>query len=181
MSQKKTHQITDSPIDFMTQPKTCWVTQNIGVTDVGVVNGNELNGNTISDFTLFKRNVSTEFTEGYYFTVFQQSLSKAAYDYWFQVQQSLNRDGNMFEAPVGKIKSNIKNINDENEDVFGFFYATVQDTVRVYVSPEMAGNPTALCPPNVPAPPGGGCPVFVCCDCLSVERSGAAKPNWWMF
>lgn len=178
---EETYEIVDSPLMFNTDPKTCWVTQNIGINDITLVNGNELNGNMITDFPLFKRNISTQFAHGYYFTVFQKSLSSTAFEYWRQVQQSLIREGNMFEAPVGKIRSNIVNINDEDEEVFGFFYATVQDTIRVYVSPETAGNPTQLCPPNVPPPPGGGCPILICCDCLDAERSTTTKPSWWEF
>jgi len=178
---EETYKITDSPIEFGVESKTCYVTQDIGVTDVYLLNGNDLSGDMVTNFPVFKRNISSQFAQGYYLTIYQQSLSKDAWEYWFEVQQSLNRDGNMFEPPVGKIRSNMVNVNDPEEDVFGYFYTTTQDTIRVYVSPETAGNPVQLCPPNVPPPPGGGCPVFICCDCLDAEKSTTVKPEWWAF
>lgn len=175
----ETYEITDSPMEFGVDPKTCYISKMVGINDIQVLNANEVNADRLENYNFFKRNVIYTMAQGYYMTVYQKSLSKTAYEYWDHVAQSLIRTGNMFESPVGKIRSNMVNVNNLDEEIFGFFYATAQDTVRVYVSPELAGSPNIHCPPNVPPPPGGGCPVLVCCDCLDEEGSSLVKPEWW--
>ncbi len=176
---QETYEITDAPMDFGQEPKTCYITQTVGINDIQVLNANEIGTVYLSNYPFFKRNVLYTMAQGYYMTVYQKSLSKTAYEYWDHVAQSLIRTGNMFEAPVGKIRSNMVNVNNPDEEIFGFFYATAQDTIRVFVSPELAGSPNVLCPPNVPPPPGGGCPIEVCCNCLDEDGSSLTKPSWW--
>ena len=179
---ESTYEITDSPLLPSEDPKTCYITSLLNPGVVQTVNGNDFEGNSLVNYPIYERNIGSNFAQGYMLTVFQRSLGRDAYNYWDQVGQSVERDGNMFEAPAGKILSNFVNVDDPNEDVFGYFYATVEDVIRVKVNPEDVGNPGMLCPPNVPPPPGGGCPVLVCCDCLNpgpIGESTLQQPIWW--
>ena len=78
-------------------------------------------------------------------------------------KQVVERVGNQFEPPVGRIITNFKNINDENDrNVFGYFTAFYEDTLRLCVTPEEVGSPSKLCPPC------RGCfAPSICIDCLN--------------
>lgn len=116
------------------------------------------------------------FAEGYYFVVYQQSVSKATYEYWSQVGKVVNRTGDIFQDPVGRVNTNIRNIEDPNDEIFGYFYATEEEKIRVYVSPALAKFPTKQCPFIT----RNGDMAPYCCNCLDLEKSTTIKPDWWV-
>ena len=131
-----------------------------------------------SDYRIYEPAVSNQFAEGAYITSIQEVLSPAAYDYWANLSTVNNRTGNMFEQPVGKLRSNIHRVDDPQEDVFGFFYATKQDTLRRYVDPDEVGNPQTRCPFIPAGPTQDPCPQ-ACCDCTRDPKSLDNKPRYW--
>ncbi len=169
---ERTYQVTDN------SERICYITINLDFDNIHVLDGTLLDSDA-EDFPLSNIPLDYELGEGYYYSVYQKSLTKGAFDYWNQTKQIIERKGNLFEAPAGRVVTNFKNINDEIDNVFGYFTAYAQDTVRVYVGPEEFDTAGNFCPPSVPAPPGGGCPVPVCCDCASVEGSTIFRPSFW--
>lgn len=155
-------------------PKTCYLSIN-PVANYKVLNTEELSGNSITNFTIYEAdNTNTfVFSEGYYLTVYQQSISNAAYQYWAQANQLTNPNGSIFDIPSGKIITNFTNEDDPKDEVFGFFFATESALCRIYVAPEQAGNPRSHCPPV------GGHSVL-CDNCLCWQNSTIEKPEWWV-
>lgn len=176
---QRVFRITDFPIEFGKDPKTCYVTNNLDITQLKVLGSQDIDATNLMDYTVFDEQLNFYFAEGYYGVIIQQSLSPRAFTYFNQISQILTRDGNMLEPPAGKVRSNFTNMDDPTDEAFGFFYATVHDTARVFVSVDFAGFQNNLCPPNVPSPPGGGCPLDICCDCLSADISTVTQPDWW--
>lgn len=176
-----TFKVRDTPITANTDPKTCYITQNLNITEIKVVDADALTADTLRDYEIYETNFLRVFGEGLYFTTIQESLTETAYEFFTQVAENTGRTGSMFEAPPGKVVSNIRNINDENDEAFGFFYVTQQDTMRTYVDTLLIGDPDHFCPP-----PGGllrengSCREPICCDCLSVPQSTVFKPGYWM-
>lgn len=177
-----TYKVNDTPISPNVEQKTCYISENLNVTDIKVIDASVLTADRINDYPLYETSVSRVYGEGLYFTLVQESLSETAYEYFNQVAENTGRTGNMFEAPPGKVVSNIRNVNDELDEAFGFFYATQQDTIRQYVDPALVGSPPAYCPP-----PGGlvrengSCADPICCDCASVFNSTTIKPAYWEY
>jgi len=128
---------------------------------------------------LYEATIGFQYRQGLYLNVFQQSLSEGAFQYWDQIDKLLERNGNMFESPVGEIISNFENVVTPNEDVFGYFYATEIDTFHVAVDSLFTNSPGVYCPPPLPPPPGGGCAVEICCDCLQAPISTTTRPEYW--
>lgn len=178
-SAQRVFRLTDDG-SFIMDAKTCYITENLDVTEVKVFDGSEVTDERLENFDVFDDRLDYHFSEGYYAVIIQEALSAGAFRYWSQVSEVLSRDGNMFETPAGKIKSNFTNINDPDEEAFGYFYAASTDTIRLYVSPSQFGERDERCPPTTPPPPGGGCGVAVCCDCLSAEFSTTIQPEWWI-
>ncbi|MDX1478450.1 MAG: DUF4249 family protein, partial [Saprospiraceae bacterium] len=176
---ERTYKITDTPILPTTPSKTCYVTENVVGTDLKVLNGNDFSTEAITDFPLSQSAITFVYAEGLYLNVVQQSLSATAYEYWEQITQLVERSGNMFEPPAGKIVTNFTNPGDPEDEVYGFFYATTQDTIRFYVDPEQLGLPPACPPAGGLIAEDGSCAAPICCNCLSVPRSTTIKPSYW--
>jgi len=176
---ERTYKITDTPISPAIPSKTCYVTENVVGTQLKVVNGNDFNTDFIEEFPLVQSSITFVYAEGLYLNVLQQSLSPGAFEYWNQITQLVERSGNMFESPAGKIVSNFENTSDPTDEVYGYFYATTQDTIRFYVDPTTLGLPLACPPPGGLIAEDGSCAAPICCNCLSVSRSTTTKPNYW--
>lgn len=177
---RHTYKVNDTPISPTVTQKVCYISENLNVTDIKVIDASVLTADRIDDYPLYETSVTRVYGEGLYFTLIQESLSETAHEYFNQVAENTGRTGNMFEAPPGKVVSNIRNVDDELDEAFGFFYVTQQDTIRQYVDPALIGSPPAYCPP-----PGGlvrengSCADPICCDCESVPNSTTTKPSYW--
>jgi len=181
-----TYQFTDSPeaygaracrpTSIDSEAKTCYITSS-PLNNYITLNGPDLSVDRIDNFEALNTGISSINSEGLYLTVSQQSLTQTAFDYWDQVGNVVSRTGDLFQAPAGRVITNIVNTEDEREDVFGYFYATEETIRRVFVSPDIAENPPLPCP----APPSeGGLAPNDCCNCSSVSNSTTVRPVWWI-
>ncbi|MGB0929309.1 MAG: DUF4249 family protein [Chitinophagales bacterium] len=154
----------------------CYVTEKLNEEKVVVFDSNLVSDEELQQFAVLEEFLNSRYVYGYYLTVFQESLSEGAYNYWSQVAQVTERNGGLFETPAGEIESNFRNLNQPNEVIYGYFYAVEQDTLRRYVSPFEVGNPLHLCSEfsqdydNAPSQ---------CKDCLLWEGSSFTKPDYW--
>ena len=186
-SVQSTYKITDTPISCnwpidvgIPDEKTCYVNSFENISSNLFFDGTAVTIDRLDNFILYDQVITGKFSEGLYFNVVQQSLNKGAFDYLKNIQQLLERSGNMFDPLPGVIKSNISNKKDTKEPVYGYFYATLEDTIRIYVSPEAAGNPEHYCPPPV----SEGTSTLEndpCCNCLITPGSTVQKPAYWQF
>jgi len=120
---------------FIESGTECYTTQSADVNYIGVFDGNRIADDTLRKFPLFRDFIDNSFSDTYYFTILQETLSEEAYQYWNQVGLSINRDGNMFEPVAGLISTNIRNVSGEMDNVQGFFYATEQSLFRIRICP----------------------------------------------
>ncbi len=91
-------------------------------------------GSSLSGQLLATREVDFSFLERHYFNVIQSSLTPEAYEYWRQVSELSNRTGSVFNTPPGLVQGNIYNVEDEQEQVLGYFEATQVDTTRFFLN-----------------------------------------------
>jgi len=70
----------------------------------------------------------------YSLLVKQYSLSNTAYDYWLQVQEQSQESGGLYETQPARIRGNISNVNDHEEVVLGYFFASSVTQKRIFVS-----------------------------------------------
>lgn len=59
------------------------------------------------------------------------ALSEEAYLYWLAARTQLDRDKGVFVEPFAAVNGNIRNVNDDNEVVHGYFHAYAQQFVRI--------------------------------------------------
>lgn len=175
---ERVYKVTDSPIIPARQPKVCYVTNNAGVFDINIYNGQTTTEQRLDNFDLYDEFLDRNYGEGLYFTVIQESLSKTAFEYWEKVRSILERKDNIYADPPGRIQSNFVHTNG-SEEAYGYFYVTVQDTARIYLDPELTGIETTRCPSDDLINMDGSCGDPLCCDCLSVDNSSSIKPSFW--
>ncbi len=177
------YKLTDTPNgcqweDTIPHIKTCYIQSLENIEENLFFDGQQSSLTELTDFILFDQLITYKFAEGCYFTVVQQSLNSDAFKYFQNTQELLSRTGSMFDPLPGNLRGNFRNTSDESEQVFGYFYPTMEDTLRIYVSPDMADFPETNCPRNLPdalsAP-------NQCCDCLLAPGSSLTKPFYWEF
>lgn len=184
---ERTIRLTDSPeTDFVPAEgtnKTCYLTESGAVRIIPTGSSIDFAGEIVN-IPVYQEPVNFRFSEGYYMTIYQESLSRKAFTYWRNIGTLINRNGTIFEPPVGQVESNIFNTDESGIKPFGYFYATQQDTIRTYVSPEFAGNPDPYCPvpfPDMPSPGFVYCDTYpLCCNCSTQEGSRLEKPDFWV-
>lgn len=157
--------------------KTCYVTQRADVKNVLLLDIRNTTSADINNVAVYDHKLDYIFSEGYYVTVVQQAIDQLSFDYYSEINALNNRDGSIYDAPAGRISTNIYNTSESGKKAYGYFYAVAQDTARVYISPEQVGNPSRQCPvlPSETSP----CPVKACCDCLILNGASLNKPDFW--
>lgn len=159
---------------FPPNVRTCYIHEPLDLEHVVAYNGEENSQDKLSNYFLLEEPFDFRFIDGFYLSVYQQSLSEDAYNYWNAIGKVVDLSGNFFEAPPGKVRGNLRNIGDEEEEVFGYFYAT-QETIFRYYIPPARGQVEAFCPT-------AGSRDFVpdvCFNCLSRAGSTLEKPFFW--
>lgn len=162
--------------------KTCYLNKTANVNQIYVLDPGDLAGGKVEDFELTVTPLDFRFGEGLYYEVRQYSLSQGAFKYWNSINILSEREGNMFDGPVGEIPTNFENINDPEDAIFGYFFAAQEDIIRKRVDPELASTARTLCPSPNPcfAGPGGNCICGLCCDCLIDPSATLIKPAYWI-
>ncbi len=172
-----------------TQNRKCYVTEQIVTDKIMLLDTRDLNLQQAEDILLFNTPVSKKFREGIYFSIRQFSLDQAITTNLRNINSLLSQTNTIFNDPLHKLQSNINNVADPEEDVFGFFYVSQAidirvkvDSVRTYCARTAAQGGTDLeadCPldPRTFRPANGSDPL--CCDCRTVPGVMTEKPEWW--
>ncbi len=193
---ERDYKFTDSPDHYglrdpvnimqLKKPKTCYVNENLEkeMKFMAIYDGysSDVAQQQLS-FEIFAGRILSSYADTMYFSVTKESLSEFGYHVYDQMLNLLDRDSESFDRTAGIVKSNFVNIDNPEENIFGYFYVTDQSiSSRIKILPDMLDNPDAYCPK---APPGpkfwsyGQCGNTWCCDCLSIENSTIDKPDFW--
>jgi hypothetical protein len=139
----------------------------------------------------------------YSLLVKQYSLSEQAFHYWNELKKTSQEQGFLFDRQPALLNSNIKNVNDDEEEILGFFsMAGVVEKRAFAEKPE--GIDLSLyewyCFPVVKGPAGwvtvddlpkyyarvwrDGVPITAevnkhCVDCREYRHSTHIKPDYW--
>ena len=168
------YELTDTPPSFLNRlPKTCYIFQGLGAVEEIIVDPRAVGSTDLRDWMIFERDIIFTYAEANTFIAMQHSLTPTAFDYFDAVRTVINRSGSAFDAPAGVVPTNFFNLEDREEEVFGFFYATEIDTARVFVPTSAVGPVARRCPSRRQDDQ-------VCLDCLWADRSSLTPPEWWM-
>ncbi|MCP9770804.1 DUF4249 domain-containing protein [Lacihabitans sp. LS3-19] len=96
-----------------------------------LANDQLINGNKIS--RKYVTTIPFDNITPYYLVINQYSLTEDAYKFWYAIKQQSKNSGGLFDATPKSIKGNMKNVNDEAEEVLGYFYVTDVYEHQVYI------------------------------------------------
>jgi hypothetical protein len=168
---------TDFPDPFNAIPPPCYIAQNADPQTLVLIDESKINTSSIENMVIGSRIVDWTFLERHYFTTYQSSLTKEAFEYWRKVDILANQVGSIFDTPPAKIVGNITNVNDANEEVLGYVMAVNQTMDRFYIMPYDFPFPLLMEP----------CTYYNykydylprCLDCTSVRNSSYRRPDWF--
>ena len=161
----------ENPLDPVRQ---CYLTDIIDLNKIVIFNGLEAEANNLTE-EIFVTELDNKFRTTYCFHLYQQSLTREAYEFWEEVGTLVNRTGSLFEVPPGRIRGNIVNVNEPDEEVLGYFYVTSIDSLRFFF--QRRNVPDIIIPnPCRDAEPES---FPECFDCQLFPGSTLERPPYW--
>ncbi|MAJ52259.1 MAG: hypothetical protein CMB82_11710 [Flammeovirgaceae bacterium] len=154
--------------------RTCYVLDNLPLGDVEILKASSNDQIDISKIEIKSVKVNHKFASNYCFHIRQETLSLGAYDYWGKIKKITESEGSLFENPFGRVKGNIRNVNDSNDEVMGYFSASGIAMEKAFVPSEIVNNPKSPCPTYRDPILGPACR-----DCLTLKKSSLIKPAYW--
>ncbi|MCB2196681.1 MAG: DUF4249 domain-containing protein [Bacteroidetes bacterium] len=176
--------------DIFSDVYWCWKTQNSGYVVTGTTDN--LSTPQISKQPiLFVGTDTRKLQKRYSLLVNQYSITEETYSFWKKIQDQSSNDNFLVANQPFKIIGNLKNINNPDEEVYGYFTVATVDQTRIFVDKPSAPFYYTICFVNYdldnpisnyyviseegyPGTVYGGC-----LDCTS--KSGTIeKPDFWI-
>lgn len=158
----------------------CYVREPINEQQIYVLDGNDFTANAPIEAQIASRAMNYTFNYAQSYRVSQYSLNESAHIYWSRINQISNVVGNIFDAPPAPVRGNLRNIEDENETVLGYFTVAGVSRETFFLTPGMTApfykaNPYCGSAPRSPSerllPP--------CYNCLLISNSSLERPFYW--
>jgi hypothetical protein len=123
----------------------CWTTQKLN----GLYSSNTVNliKNEKKKISLnYVNRKSIKLSVKYSLLIRQYALNEGAYNYWNQARVEMQESGGLYTTQPARSISNIANINDKEEKVLGFFWASSCSEKRIFLEePSLYAMPPDYC------------------------------------
>jgi hypothetical protein len=170
---------TDFPDIMGNIPPPCFVVQNADPQRIVLFNGSEVSSTSINNLLVGSRLIDWSFLERHYFTIYQSSITKDAYDYWRKVNIVANQVGTIFDTPPAAIEGNIVNEENPKEKTLGYFQATNQTYNRFVIFESDLPFPLKVTTCTFTGSFNSLDYPTRCIDCASVRNSSFKRPDWF--
>ena len=126
---------------------TCWSTSNVD--QIFTMSTEYLKQPEITNFPLIYISTQTKLLSiRYTLLVKQLSISKSAFNFWDALRQQNIDQGNLYSRQPLQIRGNVKNINDADETVLGYFTVAGITKKRIYVNRPILPFYYGICEPD---------------------------------
>ncbi len=154
--------------------ETCYIKDNLLLGARTIFDASSENKNKMSKQVLIELDKNYKLSSAYCIHIKQQSISANAFAFWAAAKELNEKDGSLLDKLPGRVRSNLRNSKNPDEQVFGFFYASSVHQKRVFVPNEIIMSQPAPCPSTEPIFAG------FCHDCLQIKNSTYTKPDYWI-
>lgn len=170
---------TDFPDPFSSIPPSCYVNRQVQPQRIPVFSSAGFNGDVVPNQLLGRIEIDYAFNNKNVITVKTYSQTPEAYEFYRKAGITLNNTGSLFDTPPAAIPGNLYNVEDDSEEVLGYFDAASIELQRVTVT---RGDfpfriPSTECE-YVPGKETGQYNAY-CIDCRVLEGSSYERPDFY--
>ncbi len=116
---------------------TCWKTSEIPIINTFAVSSSS----PIYELPLtFVSKDTKKLSIGYSMQLRQYNINKETYIYWSALEDMNNQSGNLYSQQPYQLTGNLKNINNPDEIVLGYFIVAGVNTKRIFAEPRLQTN-----------------------------------------
>lgn len=108
-------------------PLTCWQIRDPVNREIILTNNN---GISVENYEVEVTNIPTDNRLNYIIDIYANAMSREAFVFWSEAQRQLERGGGVFDPPFAPVVGNIRNVDDPEEVVLGYFHAYGQTMTR---------------------------------------------------
>ena len=127
--------------------RTCWRTTKVN--EIFVFSNKYLDGSTITRFPLvYVSTKAKDLSIRYSLLVNQLSISEDAYNFWNALKDQNIDQGNMYSRQPIQIRGNIRNVENTDEPVLGYFIVAGIEKRRIYLNRPNLPFYYAICNPD---------------------------------
>lgn len=130
--------------DIFSEVYWCWKTQNTGY----IVTGTTFNLSTpqiSKQPILFVGTDTRKLQKRYSLLINQYTITEEAYSFWKKIEDQSSNDNFLVANQPFKIIGNLQNINNSDEEVYGYFTVATVDQARVFVDEPSAPFYYTIC------------------------------------
>ncbi len=121
---------------------TCFVYEQSN--DLRIFKDNLTNGNKNVEVISFIEDDGRKIADRYLAIVEQHSLTKEAYQFFDLLQNQLSIEGDIFDPPPATIRGNMISLDNPDEEVIGYFYASDVAYDSIYITPNLLDEPQVI-------------------------------------
>lgn len=151
-------------------PLHCFVQETIDLDNISLASNKEIIGGKLRNQLVLQKVIDYRFAVNYCMRVYQERISKNAYEFWSLVKNEYSRTGDIFEKPPGVIRGNISEINDSDISAVGIFSVIGVDSFLYLIKPKDVSSPQPQCRPFPQGPES-------CSNCLLLSKSTLVQPE----
>lgn len=170
--------VTDLACGSLDPATTCYITEEPNPQFIPVFSSETIATNRLDKYQVASNLFEPRYAYAslHFYSIYQYSMTQAAYDYWEKISKIANQEGTIFDPPPATVRGNLFNVNDENDVVLGYFEATAVDTVRTFSFKRDFQNVIIppFCTTNDLAQR-----QQECCTCLLLKNSTTERPAYW--
>ncbi len=160
-------------------PPNCYIAQRVDAQRISLFDWTKSSSNTLKKQLIATREIDWTFLEKHYFTTYQTSLTKEAYEYWRKTNILANQVGSIFDTPPAELKGNLESVGNPAEKTWGYFQVVNQTSAR-----------RAFYKFDLPFPLLAKTCEFTgsydrslyetrCLECLTIRNSSYTRPSWF--
>lgn len=170
---------TDFPDPFNSVPPPCYIISPIGATEITLFSSVGYTKNETHVPGIITRTIDKSFQIKHIFSIYQYSMSERNYQYMKSIEALAENSGSLFDTPPGVALGNVVSLQDEPENVQGFFQAVLMDTSRIAIFPNLLQTQvTDDCayqqntfPDDYPS---------ICKSCELLPNASFVRPGYWV-
>lgn len=151
-------------------PDHCFIDEIIDFDNISLVNNFDLENGKLKNQKVFRRAVDYRFNVNYCMKVYQERISKDAFNFWRLVENEFTRTGDIFEKPPGVLRGNITEQSPTDISVVGLFSVIAVDSLNILIKPSQVGSPQGICSNMTGF-------ADACFDCLVIRNSSLTRPE----